>query len=243
MKQQSGNVLFLILISVALFAALSYAVTSSTRSGGGNASKEKAQAGAASLLQFATLLENTVQRLRVSNDCKEDQLDFTNAVYKRYDDAGTNSANSNAPADRRCHVFDPAGGNISPLVAPPSAISASAAPSPTNWREGHGGAAVYQVKDVGTTGAAGTVSANDLVFHFTRINLETCIALNELLGVANPGGAPPNPVFNGTTYAYSNGSFAGSGLMEGVEINGQLSFCSGAGGTSAYTYRHVILKR
>ena len=51
--REEGNVLFLILIAVVLFAALSYAVTSSTRSGGGSVSKDKAKSYAAAIVQHA----------------------------------------------------------------------------------------------------------------------------------------------------------------------------------------------
>ena len=50
-RKESGNVLFLILIAVALFAALSYAATKSNQSGT-NVTKERTQTEAAQILQY-----------------------------------------------------------------------------------------------------------------------------------------------------------------------------------------------
>ena len=49
---EKGNVLFLILIAVALFAALSYAVTQSSRSGGGDANNETSLINSAQVTQY-----------------------------------------------------------------------------------------------------------------------------------------------------------------------------------------------
>jgi hypothetical protein len=61
-NNQKGNVLFLILIAVALFAALSYAVTQSSRSGG-DASRETNILNAAQLTQYPTSIRTAVLRL------------------------------------------------------------------------------------------------------------------------------------------------------------------------------------
>ncbi len=61
-RQQKGNVLFLILIAVALFAALSYAVTQSSRSGG-DVSKETNVINTASLTQYPNSVRTSVLRL------------------------------------------------------------------------------------------------------------------------------------------------------------------------------------
>lgn len=62
MRRENGNALFLILIAVALFAALSYAITNSRR-GGGNIDRETATLNAASLVQMTTLLRSAADRM------------------------------------------------------------------------------------------------------------------------------------------------------------------------------------
>ncbi len=62
-SNQGGNVLFLILIAVALFAALSYAVTQSTRSGGGSSDREQSILNSASMTQHPTSLRTALIRM------------------------------------------------------------------------------------------------------------------------------------------------------------------------------------
>lgn len=101
---QRGNALFLILIAVALFAALSYAITSSTR-GGGSIAKEQATIDTAVSQQCAAMVENGAQRLALFNGCDTAELS-----YELPD--GTN-ANASAPADRSCHLFAEEGAGLS----------------------------------------------------------------------------------------------------------------------------------
>tara|TARA_B100000686_G_scaffold332369_1_gene397038 strand:- start:1861 stop:2559 length:699 start_codon:yes stop_codon:yes gene_type:complete len=64
MKREAGNALFLILIAVALFAALSYAVTNSER-GGGGIDKEKATILASQMTQDISRVQSAIQRLKI----------------------------------------------------------------------------------------------------------------------------------------------------------------------------------
>ena len=64
MKRQSGNALFLILIAVALFAALSQAITNSSR-GGGSVDREQAEIDASLIVQQGALVKNAVMRTRI----------------------------------------------------------------------------------------------------------------------------------------------------------------------------------
>ncbi|MEL7146533.1 MAG: hypothetical protein AAFO69_09215 [Bacteroidota bacterium] len=112
--KRSGNALFLILIAVALFAALSYAVTQSGR-GGGNIDRETSELAVSELVQYFSLVEGTVQKLLLFNGCNDTQISFWNdSDGNGTEDASDDYFNSNSPSDRACHVFQPQGGGISP---------------------------------------------------------------------------------------------------------------------------------
>ncbi len=78
MKNEHGNALFLILIAVALFAALSYAVTQSG-GGGGTIDKEQNIIKTALLMDQASLIKNHIQRLYILNEV--DQVRFDDSSY------------------------------------------------------------------------------------------------------------------------------------------------------------------
>ena len=112
---QSGNILFLILLAVVLFAALAYAVTSSMRGGGKDASSENARAAAADILQFFSQLDATLLRMQMTDGVKAENMSF---VYNRKLYGGTVSPggnNVNCVANNR-RVFVPEGGNVPPRV-------------------------------------------------------------------------------------------------------------------------------
>ncbi len=110
-RSSRGNILFLILLAVVLFAALSYAVTSSLRGGGKDASDETIQTGAASALSYLNLVKNEVQRLMLVNGCTLDNLDWRNSKYLKYNGTIPNASAPNV-AKSGCAVFDTQGGPV-----------------------------------------------------------------------------------------------------------------------------------
>ncbi len=236
---QSGNVLFLILIAVALFAALSYAITSSTRGGGNNISSEKAKSQASAILSFASTLQSAMTRMRISNGCGDNEYDFSNNIYKSVANAALNTSNSNAPSSGACDLFSPSGGGVIPYVIPPEYTSSDTS---TGWKKGHGAARVRQVKLMGTDASAGTVSANDIMFTLSFLHKDVCLKINETLGITNPSGDAPESIESGTTSQYTNGSLSGNAMISFAAGDGtpQLCFKTSSG---EYIFMQVLLAR
>jgi hypothetical protein len=106
--KNSGNVLFLILLGVALFAALSYAVTGSSRNYAANISKDKALIEAGRIQQYGFRIEQAISNMRLVNKCSLKQISFDSDLWENtawYD-------NPYSPTDERCHVFSSQGGGV-----------------------------------------------------------------------------------------------------------------------------------
>lgn len=184
-SNSKGNVLFLILIAVALFAALSYAVTSSSRGGGTDVSKEKSRALAAQILQHGIAVRTAVLRM-TTNGIEKTTLDAYSPVYVRKNGAAI--MDNTACNTDSCLIFNPNGGGVSPMIisdkwALDEAANISSGGA-SAWLPGRFGLQAVSISGVGS-------DLKDIVLGTDWITKDFCMAFNDYVGVANPGGAPP----------------------------------------------------
>lgn len=246
-NRENGNILFLILLAVVLFAALAYAVTSSMRGGGKDGSDEKSQAIAAQIAQYATLMEQTVTRLRLSNNCSDTQISFENSVVSGY-------TNASAPSDKRCHVFDTAGGGMSwqgPIAEvgnQPWVISGSTS-----------------IIGVGTgvwsSAEAATAATTELIMFLPITSAAVCARINQALGnsLQSISDWVTTTKFTGTYAASTVNRIPDDPNAQGVTTYNSLFYgktagCAGSASTNSgnyypynmqhnYFYYHVLIAR
>lgn len=109
--KQQGNILFLILLAVVLFAALSYAVTSSMRGGGNDASTESMKVKAAEIDNYVAGLSATIQRMTLTGGVPLHQIDFNTSSRLNKDGTVVSRNNTNCTTTQ-CEVYHPNGGGM-----------------------------------------------------------------------------------------------------------------------------------
>lgn len=197
---QSGNVLFLILIAVALFAALSFAVTSSSRNTAGDISEETLGMQSSQLLAYASGIRTAMQRL-IAKGCTIEQVNFFHSL------SPVTYSNPSSPPDFSCHVFDPRGASIHWFIPRDEFYDMNDLASDTQ-----GGHAFF-TNDTHIEGI-GTVEP-DLYLVIRSIDRNLCRHINERLAVNLVGGSIP--------------VFSGAGNFFGDPYNGTLKTSLDAG--------------
>ncbi|MCC7305528.1 MAG: hypothetical protein IT558_04620 [Alphaproteobacteria bacterium] len=209
-KSQAGSALFLILIGVALFAALSYVVANMMRGGDPNSiADDKARLYADEILNYGRALRQAAQNLKISSGCADANISFEDTALAGYTHAP-------AVADN-CKVFHKDGGGIT-YLAPAAEWLDTTSPAPVlrgYW---------YFPADTCIAGIGSVASGVDcsidgtdnesLIVVLPYIKRQICIELNKALGVANPGGVPPQET--------NGGWVTGSGKFDGTQSDGEI---------------------
>ena len=246
-EKQTGSAIIWILIAVALFAALGYAFNSTSRTSTSILSDAEADAYATQIIAYGNEVKAAVKRLQLRG-CSDTEISFENNVVSGY-------TNPNAPTDKRCHVFDIAGGGLTYKNLDSNWLDSDAS-SYANYGEtlfvlmcplGIG----TDLDDV--TGSACNTTTNtleygDLAFVTSFIKKEICEALNKKIFQDS---TIPTDGLN----SYYNNKFAGNyeivtaqSVILGSTYTGKRSVChTVSGGTilgvGNYSYFNILIAR
>ena len=209
-----GNALFLILIAVALFAALSYAVTNSGR-GGAGIDRENAAIMATRLTNYINPIKTELAKKNILYGTEYYEFDYSGASMVL-------SSNSNCTSSE-CKLFQSRNGGLADLPAQRAFRNMFAA---DNWSDPNRllVAIVYAYVDgVGS-------SAPEVLFRIQGISDEICRAVNKLSFGENiipefgHGGQLTTITGNLTDYPVPHTAIIGS-TPESAILSGQTQFC------------------
>lgn len=180
-NKQRGNILFLILLAVVLFAALTYAVGKSMNvKEDSYMSDTEARNGAARLTQWFAEVENALHRMVMVQGIPLDKVDFydTNNFQVNNSAILYNNSNCNQAVDQTCMMFSPAGGGASNPTFERWAVSNPTGQGAADTKPGHKGYRIARFKGVGT-------DANDLYIIVPYMSKKICEVINAQNGLPN----------------------------------------------------------
>lgn len=231
---ESGSMFILILVAIAMFAAISYAVLEGGKGGISNLSREQSRVVAQEIIDYGDQIARAVAALRLRG-CMETEISMAshNGNAVRVNAVPYDLSNGASPTDGSCDVFSYNGGKITPkkldsgFISSTGLIATSLAPDsfvPVTIRmEG-----------------VGDESKAELVLWVGRLQPQVCTQINEILGVSNNDGDPPvdtfdcNTTFFQGTYDTGCSNVLGNGTPK---LRGYSSYCSAtdtSGETNSY---------
>ncbi len=165
LSSAKGNALFLILIAVALFAALSYAVTQSGR-GGGSIQREQTAIQAAQVLQYLQYVKHSHDRLRIALSATQVRFSVPDAT-----EAGRVYVGNTFIAGNAVGLYDADGGAMQYQKVP------------TSWQEqayaGYSDALSYNVQALEIAGAELGSPAADEYLVMKYLSKGICEEINQ----------------------------------------------------------------
>ncbi len=230
---QNGSALLIVLIAIALFAALSYAVFKGGSNSTSTLSDQQVKLAAEEIIAYSNTLATAVQKLRLAG-CKDTQLDFSNTVWLNSGNVISYPAgyNSNAPASG-CSVFSSSDGKVTPVFFPRNYFINGA------FFTIQGSSRIRKVSWPGI----GDEASQELIYNLPNVTREICLKINTLLGIENPGGEPAT--YSAGSQSDFTGNYATSSTpmsFSSSDYNGKSASCINGGGVK-YFYQKVLIAR
>lgn len=232
-KNERGNVLFLILIAVALFAALSYAVTQSTRSGGGDASNETKLIDVSQLLTTPTVYRSVAQRMILSQG-----VDGGGIIA-----IDPNNFSGLTAEQRKHDIYHPEGGGMAYPIPPKNMMDPNY--DTNTWALN----SENEVKNIGTTTAIPDETSVELMVFLPGLKKSVCEGINKKLGIPLPipisnADASMNASSDPPTYMENGGLGVIGSLASDAQLVGKAEGCFLLYGTTdMYVFYSVLLDR
>lgn len=231
MKQRNtekGSALFIILIGIVLFAALSFVVAQMFRGQSStNLTREKVQLSASEMLEYANGLRAAVQNMKISNGCTDTDISFENAIVTGY---------AHSPATRdACMIFNQSGGGMA-YVEPQEVWLDSNHASDTKYGE-YVMLRSFKVNGLGSEEA-------DLAVALNYVQKEICLELNTHLDITNPSNNPPKNVDDlHTTEIFTGAYDSTSDAVDAAQLNGKPMGCVQSADGSNNVFYQVLIAR
>jgi len=218
-ESQSGNVLFIILIGIALFVALSLVMTRTSRVSSGELTDTQARLAATEILAYADAVRSGVKSLLISGVPPEN-VSFEMVSQSRQNGTPYIAAVNGCSVDS-CKVFKPAGGGVSELNFENYATMDSWW-DPNNVHVGGIDFMLARIEGVGTT-------ASDFVMRVLQVNSAVCNELNKMVGLEGVSIVRDSGNFYGI-YGDMKTKMAATDMyiygLSNPKLNGARAFCT-----------------
>lgn len=227
--RENGSAIFLILIAVVLFAALTAALNHSSRTSTGMVSDQQARLAATDIIAYGGSVKQTVQKLLLQG-CSESEISFENDSVEGYE-------HPDGSPDR-CKVFHPQGGGLT-LQAPPAPHNKT---GPSFWNGRYAFTYGTTWKGQGTTCTEERCDDLLLLLYLSNDGI-TCQEINKMLGYR---ATPTDTTFGGAQY---QGTFYYDSMLAdesgGSEAENKDSACFYRTDSSLqdYVYTQVLIAR
>lgn len=226
-SNQSGNVLWFILVAIVLLGAITLVVSRSGSNVEQSGDFEKQRIKATQLMRYTSAIEQAINKLQTINGCSENEISFEN-------DTDTNYNNANSPGNNSCHIFEPEGAGLEWRALTDQTSTAFVG-------ESLGFTGEVQILGIETDGGA---NANVEVLAFIPVSQSLCNHINARFSISTTASDITSDIDSLGRYTGSfNHTFdLGGAAGEAPGITGEPTGCI-IDDNGEYLFYHVLIAR